>query len=79
MSLIFKKEKEVVLEDVKWRVYNRVENMLQNYTYNGQITLDKLMEAIKYSISEGVTEGLNAMLENQYTEDDFERDLTLKP
>ncbi len=76
--MILKKQKEEVLNTINANVHSIVYSQLSQLTYNQQVSMQALQQAIQNAISMGVEEGFRTLLENQYTDDDFERDITLK-
>ena len=92
MSIHFKKSKEDVLAEVHARCYGNIQYHLQNdlnnllkleNNYNGSPSISlnstQMSIAIAHAISRAVQEGFRVVLENQYTDEDLERDLTLSP
>lgn len=90
MSLKFKKNKQEVLNDIQNRAnnvaYNQLYGALSNLlkldsnSYGGpSIKLDsqQMTFAIQNAIAAAVVEGFRSMLENEYTDEDFEKDLTI--
>lgn len=73
----FKKSKEEVLNEIQARagavVYSDFANM------NMRVDTQSVAYVFQQAIAKAVAEGFRVILENQYTDDDFERDLTLKP
>ncbi len=78
--MILKKDKETVLSEINSRVDAAIHNDLQN-AFGPGLRLDthSLIYTLKSAIASGVEEGFRVLLENRYTDDDFEKDLTLKP
>ena len=75
-----KKDKYSVIRDVEARVICAVNNELNALSYNAaNISMNDLKGRIANAITKGVGDGIMALLENMYTDDDFEKDLTLKP
>lgn len=77
----FKKPKEEVLRQIKVNAGAAISYSLQNNlgaSMNINLNTNSIAYAIEQAISEAVAEGFRTMLEAQYTEDDFERDMTLK-
>lgn len=73
----FKKDKEEVLREIQARASGCISYELQNI--NMQVNMGSVAYSFQNAIAKAVAEGFRVMIENQYTDDDFERDLTLKP
>ena len=76
--MMFKKPKEQVLSEIKWRVDSEVHQRLSSYTYNGHLDMNNLQVAIQAAITAGIEESFRVMIENVYTDAEFEEDLTLR-
>ena len=75
-----KKPKEQVLSEIQARAAGSVSSHLRNNLGDSlRIDTSSLTYILQNAIAMAVTEGFRTLLENQYTDDDFERDLTLKP
>lgn len=72
-----KKSKAQVLEDIHRRAMDATYNSI-NQNQKLQVDTGPIMYMIQNAIAAAVTAGFNSLLENQYTDDDFEKDLTLK-
>lgn len=72
-----KKDKEQVLSEIQARAAAVVYNDFQNM--NLRVDTQSVAWTFQNAIAKAVAEGFRVVLENQYTDDDFERDLTLKP
>lgn len=72
-----KKSKEDVLNEIRSQAMNATYNSM-NQSQKLQVDTSPIMFMIQSAIAEAVAAGFRTLLENQYTDDDFERDLTLK-
>ena len=72
-----KKDKEQVLAEIQARAASVISYDLQNM--NMKVDMNSVAWSFQNAIAKAVAEGFRVVLENQYTDDDFERDLTLKP
>ena len=77
MSIRFKKSKEEALNDIRGRVHGRI-NYTLTRTMGQSIDMSPIIYNIQTAIADGIEEGFRALLDAQYTDDDFEKDLTLK-
>jgi len=73
----FKKPKEEVLREIRDRALNKTNAVSQNNA-TVSVNLASLTWNIQEAIASAVEEGFRTILENEYTDEDFERDLTLK-
>lgn len=74
----FKKPVEMLQWDIQARAQSAANTALQNgFGYNNQ-AMQPMTNAIAQAISMAIAEGFRTMMEAQYTDDDFERDLGLK-
>jgi hypothetical protein len=82
--MMLKKSKEDILMDVQVRVGAKL-NDLSNYRPNVyqdgsgfRVDFSGLNWAIQSAITNSTVEAISTLIDNQYTHDDFERDLQLK-
>jgi hypothetical protein len=71
------------IEDIKWEIQSRAQsqvqyalNVIHGYNSGMQQSID---ETLARAIGHAVAEGFKVMMENQYTDEDFEKDIGLKP
>lgn len=76
--MMLKGNKEKITYEVYSRVYAKVSNNLSHLTYGGQVHLNDLIYAIQNAVVQGVQEGIETLIDNQYTHEDFENDMQLK-
>ena len=75
-----KKPKQEVLNQINANVSGIIYNHLSNNLGNSmRIDAGGLTYTLQQAIAIAVTEGFRTLLENQYTDDDFENDMALKP
>lgn len=74
--MMFKKSKEDMLNEIQARasavVYNDFANM------NMRVDTQSVTWTFQQAIAKAVAEGFRVMLENQYTDEMFEKDIGLK-
>ncbi len=71
------------IEQIEWDIQNRAEGAVRHafqqiYGYNGGMQ-QPISDALSRAIGQAVVEGFKTMMENQYTDEDFEQDIGLKP
>ena len=72
--------KEALISDVKYQANIAINNYLSANSYSLQyLNINELKRLITNAVSEGIAEGVKVTLDNLYTDDDFEKDLSLKP
>lgn len=77
MSIKFKKDREEVLSDINQAVQNQL-YQIQNASYSvDSQQLKSHMQNLPWLIGQAVTAAFRKMLESQYTDEDFEKDLGL--
>ena len=70
----FKKPKEQVAQDAAWRAFNRIQSNLVQHN-NGNVS--GIGYNISQAISDGIKEAILSMMEDVYTDAEFEEDLGL--
>ena len=73
-----KKDKEQVFWEINARCQTAAKLSLDNALGYGQ-AMGPVSNAVSQAIAMAVAEGFKVLMENQYTDEDFERDLTLRP
>lgn len=74
----FKKPVEMLQWDIHARAMSAANSALQNgFGYNNQ-AMQPLVNAIAQAIAQATAESFRVMMEQQYTDEDFERDIGLK-
>ena len=74
----FKKPIEQLQWDIHARAQSAASSALQNgFGYNNQ-AMQPLTQAISQAIAMAVAESFKVMMEQQYTDEDFEKDIGLK-
>lgn len=74
-----KQDRYSIIRDLEARVMCQVNNELNALSYNAaNISMNELKARITNAIASGVSEGMKTLLDNLYTDDDFENDLNLK-
>lgn len=75
----FKVSRQELLDRIKSNSSAAIHNHLYNSLGNSiKVDTGNLGYTLQTAISEAVTAGFKTMLDNQYSDDDFEKDLTLK-
>jgi hypothetical protein len=67
----FKKTKEDVLNELKWNAKAVISNQFYHQP-------DLSRENLAFVMAMGIEEAFRTLLDNQYTDEDFERDMNLK-
>lgn len=75
--MILKKNKEEVLKEIQDRASASISSDLRYL--NMSIDMNSVAWGLQNAIAKAVTEGFRTLLENQYTDDDFEKDIDLNP
>lgn len=75
--IVFKKSKEAVLDDIRNAASAAVYNEL-TYNFNLSFNKNDMVFSLQIAMAKAVEEGFRSMLDNQYTDDDFENDITLR-
>lgn len=76
--MILKKNQEELLNLIHSNVYSALYNDLNILSHNDRVSMNDLHYCIQAAISTGVQEGFRTLLENQYTDEEFEQDIGLK-
>lgn len=77
--MILKKDKELVLNEIRSRASGTISSHLQsNLGAHMRIDTNSLAYTLQEAISMAITDSFRVLIENQYTDDDFEKDITLK-
>ena len=71
----FKKPKQQLASEASWRAYNKITSNLNSLQYSNQTGFAPI---IAEAVRDGIEEALNSLIENIYTDQDFEEDLTLR-
>jgi hypothetical protein len=71
-----RKTKEEVLSEIYSRVSGSVSGQLYNLNLNNGS--NGMQYVIQQAIATGVADAFRCLLDNQYTDDDFEKDMQLK-
>lgn len=74
----FKKTRQEVINEIRGRVSCQAYNQLNSIQYNMKFDSNSIINALNMALSEAITEGFRVLLENEYTDEDFERDMNLK-
>lgn len=74
---MFKKSKEDMLREIERRAAAAMGSDLQNA--NLRVDFGSVAWTMQNAIARAVAEGFKVMLENQYTDDEFEQYIGLKP
>jgi glutaminase len=74
----FKKSRQEVISEIGARVSCASYNQLRSLQYNTEFDTNSVINCINVAISESVLEGFKTLLENEYTDEDFECDMQLK-
>lgn len=77
-----KKDFYQVASDMQQSAYHAAYSQLKNaqYANNGYSSpMDAFSEAIAKAVSQGVYQAMITLKANQYTDEDFEKDIGLKP
>lgn len=76
----FKKSRQEVLDQIKANssaaIYNHLNNSLGSSI---KVDAGSMVYVLQEAISRAITAGFQTMLENEYSDEDFEKDITLKP
>lgn len=72
--MMFKKPKDQLLGDIYNNCHHTVHSQL--YSHYGEVGLNA--EILSSTIAMAIEEAFRTMIENQYTDDDFEKDIGLK-
>jgi hypothetical protein len=73
----FKKPKQQVLDEIQARAGSAIYSELQNM--NMRIDMGSAAYGLQQAIAKAIAEGFKCMMENQYTDQEFESDIGLKP
>jgi hypothetical protein len=73
-----KKTKEEVLSEIYSRASGAVSSELYSGSFRMDINTNSITDSIQRAVARAVQDGFRTLLENQYTDDDFEKDLQLK-
>lgn len=76
--MMLKKHKMDVLAEIETNVRYEVNNHLVNLTHGGMVTMNDLRYTIENAIAAGVREGVATLLENHYSNEEFEQDIGLR-
>lgn len=74
---MLKKTKQQVLDEIRMRATSSCYSTLVSYNPNISVDMTSFSYALQQAIGSAVAEGFRTLLENQYTDADFESDLTL--
>lgn len=76
----FKKDKSMVFYEIENQVKLEVEKAFQTRPpqYYGEKVNINVTDIIQEAIVKGVSAGLETLLENEYTDEDFEKDINLR-
>lgn len=78
--MMLKKPRHEVLNLIRANAQATVySSLVNNLGYAMKIDHNSVANAMAQAIADAVESGFQTLLENQYTDADFERDLTLKP
>ena len=78
--MMFKKDKETLLAEIRCNSENAIHNHLYNSLGPGMaMTNGSMVNTIQVAISMAIEEAFRTMLEARYTDDDFDKDIGLKP
>lgn len=76
----FKKDMDTLMHTVRTNVHNEVKRAFvaptTNYYYGQEVKFD-MNDIIASAIAKGVAEGLRTLIDEEYTDEDFERDIGL--
>lgn len=70
----FKKSKQEVITDANIAAMNRVSAELSSYNYS---QINSVQHTIERAITSGIEAAIRSLVDNIYTNDDFEKDLKL--
>lgn len=73
----FKKPKQEVLNEIQARAQQAMQYELSGM--HMMIDTNSFVWQLQTAISKGIAEGFKVMMENQYTDQEFEQDIGLKP
>ena len=71
----FKKPKEQVASDAANKAYNKIQSKLAQMHHNSMSTMGY---DITQAISDGIREAILSMIEDTYTDQEFEQDIGLR-
>lgn len=71
-----KKPVDQIYWEINGRAQSQAKSALSALGYGGP--MDQISNTLAQAIATAVAEGFRVMMENQYTDDDFEKDMTLK-
>ena len=74
----FRVDKQELLNKIRGDAQNASMSYLYQLTSGNEITMYQLRDAIANAIADAVEQGFSTMLENRYTDEDFENDVGLK-
>lgn len=75
----FKKPKQEVLNKATTDAYSAINNQLSYIKYNYSDNSPKsIISSIEMAINEGIRAALTSIVEDIYTDEEFEKDLTLR-
>ncbi len=77
--MMLKKDKEDVLNEINSRSRDAMHNALYNAFGQGfRVDTHSVISALQSAIALGIEEGFRTLLENRYTDENFENDIGLK-
>jgi hypothetical protein len=74
----FKKSKQELIMEVQSRSEAAIRNGLMNSLPNMKLEPYSVADALTYSIGKGIREAIEVLVENTYTDCEFEEDMNLK-
>jgi hypothetical protein len=75
----FKKPKQQVLDEAQMRAEDRIRGVLRNTLFQGaSMDPNSTINLLTFAISQGIAEALKSMMENVYTDQEFEEDIGLR-
>ncbi len=77
--MMLKKSKDEVLKEINAAAMSATYSELSNNLGNLKVDTGSLTYALQRAIASAVEAGFEVLLESRYTDDDFEKDITLKP
>ncbi len=72
------KSKEDIVNDIRWKTESKLKSDMTYLTMSPHDTLDHFKSNISRIVANAISESFDILLDNIYTNDDFERDLGLK-
>lgn len=74
----FKKSPQEIYEEILWRAQDAIHNSFYSIDPYGYSQPGPNMHHLTYAMSQGIAEAFKVMMENTYTDADFEKDIGLK-